>query len=325
MKKLLLPLLIGITLSSSTYAQKNNVQNQVLSNENTGEDKYFTDRERGWFWYEKLTQEEKEELRKKLESEQPKPSPQAKPPKTKPLSQKWFRENFEKYQDAAMNNPYDKEAMRTYLYLEKFMRDRAMAFGMERQKAVMAEPFLDSTSTRPIANFGMKTMNIQATENKKALLGELGKQSGLYYFYRGDDSFSKQQADLIALLAEQFGFTILPISMDGTPPPEILGSEFEVNKHQAEVLNIQVLPATYLFNPNNGVIELVSQGMHSLTDLQDRILHASLRGGLIDEQQFQLTKPSGLYSSPDGYVSGPLNVPANAPQEFLNLYNQSQQ
>ncbi len=327
MNKLLLPIAVGVVISSFAHAQNQPTQTkkQTLANESGSDNKYFADSEKGWYWYEQLPQDEKEKFLEKLKQEQPLPTP--KPAKTKPekkpLSSAWFRENFQKYADAAMNNPYDQEAMRTYLYLEKFMRDRAVAFGMERQKAVMAEPFLDQTSSRPIANFGMKTMNVQASQNKHALLEEMGNESGLYFFYRSEDVFSERQAELVAQLQSEFGFTIFPVSMDGTPPPTVLGEAFEVNTTQAQSLGIQVLPATYLFNPNTRAIELVGQGMHSITDLKDRLLFAALRSGLIDEQQYQLTKPSGLYVHPNGYVTSGLQVPENAPQEFQKLYQQS--
>ncbi|EGR0468619.1 hypothetical protein BC355_17610 [Vibrio cholerae] len=324
MKRLLTPVLIGIALSASTaYAQNK----QVLSNEVKSENPYYKDSERGWFWYEQLTDEQKEIVDAKI-IEQMQPSPSTEPFKdeVKPLSNKWFRDNFQNYADAAMNNPHDKEAMRTYLYLEKFMRDRAMAFGIERQKAVMAEPFLDATSTRPIANFGMKTMNIQASQNKDLLISQLAKESGLYFFYRSGDAFVTQQADLLAILRNQHEFTILPVSLDGTPPPEVLGTEFQVDSEQsqAKMLGIQVLPAIYIFNPKTKSVELVSQGLHSLTSLKDRIIYAALRGGIIDDQQFQLTRPTGLYTNPNGYISGSLEVPIDAPYEFIKLYNESQ-
>lgn len=321
MKRLLMPILIGITMTTTLQAQESlDNQKQTLANEGGGDNHYFTESEKGWFWYERMTQEEKEELLQKLQNEHQ----QSKPKETKPLSNKWFRDNFQNYVDAAINNPFDREAMRNYLYLEKFMRDRATAFGLERQKAIMAEPFLDATSTRPIANFGMKTMNVQATKNKDSLLGQLGQSSGLYFFYRSGDTFSTLQSDLISLLNKDFGFTIVPISIDGTPPPEALGTEFEVDSGQAEALNIQVLPATYLFNPDTQKVELVGQGMHSLPDLKNRLIHAALRGGMIDEQQYQLTRPTGLYTNPNGYVSGSLRVPDDAPQEFIDLYKKSQ-
>lgn len=329
MKVALLPILIAATFCGSSVAAdstNDTKSKQTLANEIKGENPYFTDSERGWYWYEQLPEEEKEKFVEKLKNQQPEvvKSQQAKDPKDVPLSQAWFRENFQKYMDYAQDNPYDQEAIRTYLYLEKYLRDKALAFGMERQKAVLSEPFLDHTATRPLANFGSQSMNAQATENKDALLSELGKQSGLYYFYRSDDVFSAQQATLIAQLRDRFGFTVLPISMDGSAPHESLGEKFELNQNQAQVLGIQVLPATYLFNPKNKAIELVSQGVQSVTDLKDRIMLAALRGGIIDEQQYQLTKPVGLYLTPDGYVSYGIGMPDNAPETFKNLYSELQ-
>lgn len=314
-KTLWLPLLIFTSLNA-------NAEKQTLSNEAVGENAYFADSERGWYWYEKLPEEEKEKFLEKIQNE-PVPPESPKSEEEQPLSTEWFSKNFTKYAQAAMDNPHDTEAMRTYLYLEKFMRDRAMVFGSERKKAVFAEPFLDHTSSRPIANFGTKSMNIEATKNQYTLLDQIGGQTGIYYFYRSEDIFSQQQADLVHLLRKDHGFTIYPISMDGTPPPEILGEKFSVDEGQAEALGIKIVPATYLFNPSTSSVELVSQGMQSLSELKERILYATLRSGLIDEQTFELTRPAGLYLTADGHVSGGYPVPENAPKEFQKLYTES--
>lgn len=314
-KTLWLSLAVITSINANATTEK-----QVLANETGTDNAYFIDSERGWFWYEQLPEEEKEKFLDKIKNEQP-PAPAPAP--EKPLSTAWFAKNFTKISQAAMDNPYDKDAMRTYLYLEKFMRDRAMTFGNERKKAVLAEPFLDHTSSRPVANFGTKAMNIQATKNKTALLDAIGSNAGIYYFYRSDDVFSEQQANLIKLLEHDHGFTIFPISMDGTPPPKVLGDKFALNENQAQSLGIEILPATYLFNPANSSIELVTQGMQSLTELKERIIYSSLRAGLIDEDQFKLTRVSGLYLTLDGYVSGGYPLPDNAPETFKKLYNDS--
>ncbi|MEZ9922315.1 conjugal transfer protein TraF, partial [Vibrio breoganii] len=124
------------------------------------------------------------------------------------------------------DNPYDEEAMRNYLYLEKFMRDRATAFAYQRQKTVYEDPFLDSTTQRPTANFGMRTMNIEASKNRAELLRHIGSKAGIYFFYRSDCSFCSQQSPLIAGLQREYEFSIKPVSLDGEKLPESPWEEF---------------------------------------------------------------------------------------------------
>ncbi|GAM71721.1 incF plasmid conjugative transfer pilus assembly protein traF [Vibrio sp. JCM 19236] len=286
------------------------------------EPEFYDDAERGWFWYEQLPEEEKEKFKEKLLQSQPTVIPKSSKPQEEPLSTKWFRENFEKYRDAAIDNPYDQEAMRNYLYLEKFMRDRAVAFAYQRQKAVYEDPFLDSSTQRPTANFGMRSMNIEASKNRTELLHHIGEQSGIYFFYRSDCGFCSQQAPLLAGLEREFQFAIKPVSLDGQPLPESPWSEFLTDSGQAKHLGVVQVPATYLFNPSNNRFELIAQGLQSLTQLQNRIIYAAERAEIISETDVERTRGTGLYQSVDGeYNQFPF--PSDAPQEFKDFYYQS--
>ncbi|MFA0356896.1 conjugal transfer protein TraF [Vibrio breoganii] len=310
-----------LTLSSLIFSAL--ALGQVEQAQQTTEPQFYDDAERGWFWYEQLPEEEKEKFKEKLRQDnQPTVIPKSSEPQEEPLSTKWFRENFEKYRDAAIDNPYDQEAMRNYLYLEKFMRDRAVAFAYQRQKAVYEDPFLDSTTQRPTANFGMRSMNTEASKNRSELLAHIGSQSGIYFFYRSDCSFCSQQAPLLAGLEREFQFAIKPVSLDGNPLPEMPWPEFLTNSGQAEHLGVAQVPATYLFNPNNNRFELIAQGLQSLTQLQTRIIYAAERAEIISAQDVERTRSSGLYQSVNGEYSQ-FPFPSDAPQEFKDFYYQS--
>lgn len=317
-KGLILPIAALITLSGyvPSYAH-----GQEAPSNNT---EFYRDAERGWFWYEQLPPEEKEKFKEKLLQSEPSiiPKSASSEPQTPPLSTKWFKENFEIYRDAAIDNPYDQEAMRNYLYLEKFMRDRAVAFAYERQKAVYADPFLDSTTQRPTANFGMKSMNIMASENRDNLLSQIGQQTGIYFFYRSDCTFCSQQAPLLAGLEKEFAFVVKPVSLDGEPLPNSPWPEFLTNNGQAEYLGVAQVPAMYLYNPTDDRFELIAQGLQSLSQLHNRIIYAAERASLISAQDIEQIRSTGLYQSPDGSYNA-FPMPSDAPQEFQDFYFQS--
>ena len=75
---------------------------------------YFQQNEKGWFWYEALPKETQIKIQQAVKNILTNEQPQA-------LSPAWYRKNFQKYMDKAQANPYDKESMRTYLYLEKYV------------------------------------------------------------------------------------------------------------------------------------------------------------------------------------------------------------
>ena len=323
---------IAVSVLLATLATKASCETQ--ENINRQElpmlDEFYTESEKGWFWYEANKVEEKP---KQQENTQPTVIPKAANPtpkttsKVKPedqeLSQAWFRKNFAKYRDNAIENPQDKKAMRTYLYLEKFMRDRAVAFGYARQAAVYAEPFLDATANRATANFGMKTMNIDAAEKKTTLLKKLGNSSGIYFFYRSDCPYCEKQMPIVKLLEDKYGFTVRPVALDGKQLPNSPWADFLTNVDQAQKLGVVKVPALYLFEPKSRTTELISQGLQSGTQLEQRILYSANRAQLITDDELKLIRPTSLYQDVNGEVGTQIAAPKDAPEEFKNLFNES--
>lgn len=326
MKKTLIALVVMTSCSvfaeSMTPTPSPSDQSEQVTD--TTSESFFDDSERGWYWYEQLPQEEKDKL-KELFTKAPPQQEQSQPSKEKikPLSVEWFQQNFDKYKHAAMDNPHDTEAMRNYLYLEKYMIDKAVTFGYERQKIVLAEPFLDASSSRPVANFGMKSMSQEASKMRERILEALGENTGIYFFYRSDDVFSEQQAPLIKLLEKKYGFSVMPVSLDGTAPSEEQWDSFLEDNGEAEAWGVKQVPATFLFNPNNNTVELISQGLQSLPDMKTRIIYAAERNGIISPEQAEKIRASGLYKNVNGDVAGDFPFPENAPETFKKLYLES--
>lgn len=324
MKKSLLTLSLAVLPCMSSLAGPVAVEPaQPMAEANESTPTFFDDSERGWFWYEQLPEEEKEKFRERIAIEQTQQPSKPSKPEDKPLSTAWFKVHFESYKQAAMDNPHDKEAMRTYLYLEKFMRDRAMAFGYERQKAVMAEPFLDSSSSRPLASFGMKAMNVEATKNRDALLSALGEKAGIYFFYRANDTFSENQAPLVKLLETKYGFTVRPVSLDGSSVDKELWESNLVDNGQAEAWGVKQVPALFLYDPESDSVSLISQGLQALPELKKRVVYAAERSGLISTEQADTIRGTGLYQDVNGQLSGGFPLPEDAPDTFKQFYIQS--
>lgn len=324
MRKTRIVALLLAVFSQATIAETNTIK---VTPQEAGFDQFYEEKEKGWYWYEQNQQPEEDKPISK-----PSTQPTVIPPSAsqdvqseRPLSQKWFRENFEKYRDAAMNNPHDQEAMRTYLYLEKYMVDRAMAFGYERQKAIYSDPFLDSTARRSTANFGMRSMNIDAANQRKGVLKRLSERSGIVFFFRSDDDYSAQQAPLLINIGKHYGFSIKPVSIDGNNLPNSPwnDSEIGINQGQAEALGVQKLPAMFLYVADTNEFEMIAQGLQAQTQLEHRIMYAANRGNLISNNEFNTLKASGLYMDIDGNT-GVIGVPQDAPEAFIHLYKASQ-
>lgn len=304
-KLLLSSLFILLLNSNNVYSKQENENTKKENNDSSISNYYQTEKEKGWFWYNEPLENVKELIANEklnieptvIKGEQNKP---------KPLSQEWIRVNYQRYLDKAIENPHDKKAMYDYLYLEKYIRDQANEFAYARQSAVFSDPYLDTATSRPTANFGMTSMNQLANSNKDELLKKIGEKSGLFFFYRSDCGFCSKQTPIIENLSDKFGFTVKAISLDGKP---LLNSPWEnnylTNNGQAEKLKVLQVPALFLVTESGKVTSIV-QGIESLTMLKTRIIDAAKRTNLITKETQELTRPSNLYQNKDGILSGKL-------------------
>ena len=281
--------------------------------------KYFQEGEKGWFWYESLPKETQQKIQQAIQQVLS-GSLQAKPTE---LSPAWFRQHFQQYMDKAQANPYDKEAMRTYLYLEKYMRDQAEAFAYQRQAAVYADPFLDGSSQRGTASFAAQAMTQNGEKIKRKLLTELSSSFGIYFFYRSDCSYCHQQAPLLKLLSKKYGFTIKPVSLDGKALAKSDFNEFLIDRGQAKALNVRIVPSLFVFDLQNKTTISIAQGLQSLIEIEKRIVYAAQRQGYISEEELNQTRGKGLYPHLDGSKNTQVNLPQYAPKAFLELYKKS--
>jgi len=268
----------------------------------------------GWFFYEPIPEPKKEE-------EKPKevPVPQTvevmtlpepvttetaavPPPAPAPLSAEWFRKNLPKYRDVAWNNP-SPENVAAYLYVQKLALDRSQKFSDVTEKVVMSTPALDANTRRPVTSFGIHQVDGRAHAMKQAVLKKLSERAGLWFFFSSESPYAAQQADIVNAIAEMYGFSVLPISLDGKPLPGEIFESYQVDQGQAKALGIRVEPAMMLVSAE-GTIKSIGEGLISFKDLEERILVIAQLSGLITDEEYKLTQPvlNGDVDIPDQMI-----------------------
>lgn len=269
--------------------------NSLFSFANSHEDSRFINRKaEGWFWYEVIPEAEpllEEEPEVVFAAPPPEPEPEQPKQQNKGpevFSAAWFRDNLDKYLDAAWDNP-TLENVQAYLYLQRYAMDRSEQFADVAEMAVTGNPMLDEMTRRPTATYGSQKVDQVAGRLREEAIVGLAEQAGVFFFYDETDEYSAALAPLVKLL-EQSGFTILAVG-SGSPIP---GYEHDFNYRtdmgHAEQLGVTTLPAIFLASPD-GIFAPVGQGIMSLTDMTNRMLVVAKREGWITEDQFNKTRP----------------------------------
>lgn len=295
-----LPIIISLCLRASL----------AMGRDSAPEISYFSDKQRGWFWYEVLPDPVKK-AQPDIQADQHKPKPDIKPPSVveaeiepktqakpsaepQPLSSAWLKQNLEHYLNQAIDDP-SPENVAAFYYLQRVMMDKAERFTNAARYVVMSDPQLDETVRRPVATYAANEANHQASVEAERALKAIAAQAGILFFFRSDCPYCHVQAPILAMLENAYGFKIYPVSLDGLPMPNSFFSQFKRDNGQAAMLGVEQTPALFLMKPPKQIVPL-AQGALSLEEITGRILLAAKEAGWIDASQYQTTQ--GIRNTP---------------------------
>lgn len=213
-----------------------------------------------------------------------------------PMSAAWLKANMPKLLNNALDNP-TPENLEAYFGAQRVMMDKAERFTLEAEKVVTGNPMLDESIRRPLSTFGVHAIDQQAGSTKKEVLASIAEQAGIWYFFASYCPYCKAQSPVLKLFAETFGFSILPVSTDGGPDPAATFDDYNMNVDQAQKLNISTTPTILLYVPGKGT-EVISIGLTSRVELEDRTILAAQKIGLISDYTAGSTKPVTPLGSP---------------------------
>lgn len=279
---------------------------------------FYEGRAAGWYWYEDPLQKTEETIETKQNSSVSSPAPV--------FGAAWMREMLPRYRDLMWSDP-SEENVNAYMLLQRFALDRSQEVSQQVQKSVLGNALLDETFRRPLATFGSHVVDDQTKLNKEEVLAKISKRAGLFFFFQGHCSFCERQAPIVKYMQNR-DFDVLPISLDGS---ELQSAAFEktyLDSGQASQLGVVQTPALFLVSPEGEFVAL-SQGLLSLSELEDRILLGAKNRRWITEAEYSTVRPIlKAQDQPDlSKVVGP-NVdegPVSASDEDLKTLKRLQQ
>ncbi|SEJ70506.1 TraF-like protein, partial [Azotobacter beijerinckii] len=185
---------------------------------------FYQDKERGWFWYE----EPPEPLPEPAPSTDPAPE-KTEPPPTEatpappagpaPGSVAWIREVLPKLREAAIDEPSD-ENIQAYYYAQRLMMDKSERFSRRSMEVIRNDPFLDEDLRYPASNAASDALASAAGRQKETLLKRVAGNAGIVFFFKGEQCpLCEQAVTALAALEHRYGFTVIPVSLDGKPLP----------------------------------------------------------------------------------------------------------
>ncbi|HGS5470887.1 TPA: conjugal transfer protein TraF [Vibrio parahaemolyticus] len=229
---------------------------------------YYNDRERGWFWYEDPAEEE--------EKEAVKPQAQAATPSQPVLSpREILKKQGEQWEDAlatAILEP-SRENYQNYLAMTAQIQQQSQEFATGFKQAIWVTPEYDYTLQKPRTTQAIVANNQQELRLNEQELYRLSQENGLIFFFRSDCPYCHRFAPVLKKFSEQYGFTIIPVSLDGGGLPE-----YQYPKRNYDLgrkLNVEVVPALFMVNPDTNSVSTVGYGYSDWSTLTQKVLFAA--------------------------------------------------
>jgi conjugal transfer pilus assembly protein TraF len=255
---------------------------------------FYSEKARGWFWYERQPDPPVEK------KEPPVAPPSAtKSVETQPVvppfgSVAWIREAMPKLLDKAVDEP-TPENVSAYYYVQRVMKDKSERFTKASQQVVLADPLLDENTRRPFSQYGSAAMDRRAETATEEAIREVAKKAGIWFFFKGGCEFCLLQSPLLKGLQAKYGFTVIPISMDGTSLengdyPEHLVDRGQSTKISEKFgMDMNYTPSLFLVKPPNEIIP-ITFGLTSASEITSRALLQAATAGWIDRELYDKTR-----------------------------------
>ncbi len=271
---------------------------------------FYTNQEDGWFWYEDPPPE----------PETPAPvANTASPPPVSgpaPMSVQWLRTNLPLLRDKAIDQP-THENVAAYFYAQRIMMDKAQVFSDKAQEVTSTDPLLDENLRVPFASAAKTAQLRNSNESKKAILAAVAEKAGLLFFHDDTCQYCEAQVPVANTLAERHGIPVVYLSKQGRPirwlDPSI---PVRVADGRFERLGVTHTPSVMLLVPPNDYY-LIAQGFASLASLEDRIVNAAHRYGLVEERLYQDAVPTSRGILQAATNAGSDGVDWNAPEQWV--------
>ncbi len=240
---------------------------------------FFRRSREGWFWYDDPTPAPKPQL---PQLSAPAPAKES----VTPLSAqevdlanfKVFQLKVERALQAATQNP-SEENVAHFLEVWAESKRKAAVLADTAQALSARMPWIDDTFTgsRPTTPAAMQVYDSIRMQDDTQLMQEMAQTYGLYFFFRANCAYCHLQAPMLKQFEAKYGFTVMPVSLDGSTLPQFPGAARDngMAARLAETLGIPmqhfVTPAVILAQPSSGLVVPVGFGVMNVDQMVERI------------------------------------------------------
>lgn len=179
-----------------------------------------------------------------------------------------LRKSLEAKRALALMQP-TPDHLRDYIAAQEAMMDRASVFSDVWRRVVWTNPELNYQLRNPVNNAAVQLRDVERSQREKRTLQELAQEWGLFFVFRSDCPFCHRLSPTLKLLADTYGITVFPVSLDGGALPEFPSPQRD--NGLARMLDVKQVPFVALGNVKDRRVVPLGSGVLSLQEMVERI------------------------------------------------------
>jgi len=181
---------------------------------------------------------------------------------------KQLREDVERKRALAIVKP-TPENVKRYIVAQEALMDRAALFSDIWRRVLWAHPELNYQLRNPTNNAAIQVSDTQRAAKERAALAGLGREWGLFFFFRSDCPYCHRLAPTLKWLSAQYGIAVFPVSLDGGGLPDF--PKPARDNGMAGALGVSIVPLVVLGNVKDRRLLPIGSGVLSAQEIVARI------------------------------------------------------
>ena len=181
---------------------------------------------------------------------------------------KQLREDVERKRALAIVKP-TPENVKRYIVAQEALMDRAALFSDIWRRVLWAHPELNYQLRNPTNNAAIQVSDTQRAAKERAALAGLGREWGLFFFFRSDCPYCHRMAPTLKWLSEQYGIAVFPVSLDGGGLPDF--PKPARDNGMAGALGVSIVPLVVLGNVKDRRLLPIGSGVLSAQEIVARL------------------------------------------------------
>ncbi len=232
-------------------------QKENLNNGWRAQPSFFERKAEGWHWYQSLSDN-------KVEEETKTPHQSLSPTQAIEAQRKVLETKLH----AAIVEP-TRDNIIAYITAQKALMDQSQRFSEMWKQVVMTTPALDETLVYPVDQNARHVYYKEQHDKLEKRIMRLASEYGLFFFFRKNCSYCHHFAPIVKRFAQKYGWSVLPISLDGGTLSEFPNAK--QNNGIAERLQIAHVPALIALHPKSGQLIPLAYGLTSESEIENRV------------------------------------------------------